>query len=132
MKINEETNIRKWYESEYPSDAWCEEINPHSTFGELRNTPYTAEAVMNCLGTLDTIVRERCYEALNAMLLEKGEIKQNTYQFTVHANAFMVMDVKADSPEEARRIAEKMVSDRFFVEDHLGQFIIDNDAVIRN
>ena len=58
--------------------------------------------------------------------------EKNTYYFSVHANAYMELVVNADSPEEAQRIAQEMVSAPHFVEDHLGQFVIDDGAVIRS
>tara|TARA_R110002110_G_scaffold346597_2_gene556705 strand:- start:253 stop:534 length:282 start_codon:yes stop_codon:yes gene_type:complete len=55
-------NIKKWHESEFPTDEIGKEINPKATFEELKNN---LTNVYDYLNVEDSIVRERCFVELS-------------------------------------------------------------------
>lgn len=52
------------------------------------------------------------------------------FSFTVHANAFMTLQIEAASEGEAREKAQAMIDAGGFVSDHYTEFEIDSDAEI--
>ena len=56
--------------------------------------------------------------------------ERKTFSFTVHANAFLTLQIEAASEGEAREKAQAMIDAGGFVSDHYTEFEIDSDAEI--
>lgn len=56
--------------------------------------------------------------------------ERKTFSFTVHANAFLTLQIEAASEEEAREKAQAMINAGGFVNEHYTEFEIDSDAEI--
>lgn len=56
--------------------------------------------------------------------------ERKTFSFTVHANAFLTLQIEAASEGEAREKAQAMIDAGGFVTDHYTEFEIDSDAEI--
>lgn len=56
--------------------------------------------------------------------------ERKTFPFTVHANAFLTLQIEAASEGEAREKAQAMIDAGGFVSDHYTEFEIDSDAEI--
>ena len=62
--MNENTKLKEWYTTNYPSDELGAEINPDSTF-QISLMPSTGTGMLyEVIGVGDSLVRERLFEAL--------------------------------------------------------------------
>ena len=61
---------------------------------------------------------------------EDRKQERKTFSFTVHANAFLTLQIEAASEDEAREKAQAMIDAGGFVTDHYTEFEIDSDAEI--
>lgn len=61
-------NIREWYMGMYPSDELGSEINGGATFKGLFDALDCYKDVYEYIGVGDSIIRERCFERLAALI----------------------------------------------------------------
>lgn len=62
--MNENTKLKEWYTTNYPSDELGAEINPDSTFQNLFDALDRYRDVYEVIGVGDSLVRERLFESL--------------------------------------------------------------------
>lgn len=62
--LTEETKIKEWYRKVYSTDSEGEKINEKVTFGDLFDCLDNYQDVYKCIGVNDSIIRERCFDAL--------------------------------------------------------------------
>ena len=62
--MNENTKLKEWYTTNYPSDELGAEINPDSTFQNLFDALDQYRDVYEVIGVGDSLVRERLFESL--------------------------------------------------------------------
>ena len=62
--MNENTKLKEWYTTNYPSDELGAEINPDSTFQNLFDALDRYIDVYEVIGVGDSLVRERLFEGL--------------------------------------------------------------------
>lgn len=62
--MNENTKLKEWYTTNYPSDELGAEINPDSTFQNLFDALDRYRDVYEVIGVGDSLVRERLFEGL--------------------------------------------------------------------
>ena len=62
--MNENTKLKEWYTTNYPSDELGAGINPDSTFQNLFDALDQYRDVYEVIGVGDSLVRERLFESL--------------------------------------------------------------------
>lgn len=62
--MNENTKLKEWYTTNYPSDELGAEINPDLTFQNLFDALDQYKDVYEVIGVGDSLVRERLFESL--------------------------------------------------------------------
>ena len=62
--MNENTKLKEWYTTNYPSDELGAEINPDSTFQNLFDALDRYRDVYEVIGVGDSLVREKLFEGL--------------------------------------------------------------------
>ena len=68
MNIAENTKIKEWYVTRYPTDELGIEINDEVTFYDLFVALDTYKDVYEVLGVGDSIIRERAFSKLAEMM----------------------------------------------------------------
>lgn len=63
-----QTNIKSWYGENYPTDELKDGLNPGATFQQLYECLQVGFDVYAFLGVSDSLVRERCFDALATMM----------------------------------------------------------------
>lgn len=66
--LNKNTNIKNWYTETYPSDDLGQELNDDITFYDLFYCLDHYHDVYELLGDIDSVVRERCFQALATIM----------------------------------------------------------------
>lgn len=64
MNTTENTKIKEWYMTEYPTDELGAELNQDITFYDLFKVLDTYKSVYEALNVYDSIVRERVFSKL--------------------------------------------------------------------
>lgn len=104
------SKIREWYMSSYPNDSLAEEINKDVTFEDLYNALKTHKDVYECLGVVDSFIRENCFSKLAKLLnqnydyifymwLSRDELKVVELSDYISSRKFMCLE-KYDISEE--------------------------------
>ena len=62
------TTIRDWYHDAYPTDSAWEDVRPDATFIDLFDALDNYRCVYDAIGAYDSLVRERCFDALATMM----------------------------------------------------------------
>ena len=64
MAVNENTKIKEWYMSEFPTDSLGQELNDNVTFYDMFKCMDNYKDIYELVGSGDSVVRERCFTKL--------------------------------------------------------------------
>lgn len=68
MKKELKKRVRAWYMAAFPSDDMGPDISKNVTFNQVRMALYYNKDVYDVLGVVDSVVRERVFDHLAAVL----------------------------------------------------------------
>lgn len=57
-------NVKKWYQSTYPTDEMGEELNSNLTFQEVWESLQQGKEFYSTIGAADSVIRERIFEKI--------------------------------------------------------------------
>lgn len=69
MAVNENTKIKEWYMSEFPTDSLGQELNDNVTFYDMFKYMDNYKDIYELVGIGDSVVRERCFTKLAEIMI---------------------------------------------------------------